>query len=57
MIFRLQPDDVVYVPKSPIAMANQFVNQYIEQLFLFRGISLGFTYELHTEPVKTKIQN
>jgi protein involved in polysaccharide export with SLBB domain len=55
--FRLQPDDVVYVPKSPIAMANQFVNQYIEQLFLFRGISLGFTYELHTEPVKTKVQN
>ncbi|MBI5577867.1 MAG: polysaccharide biosynthesis/export family protein [Deltaproteobacteria bacterium] len=45
--FKLQPSDVVYVPKSPIAKANQFVNQYIEQLFLFRGVSLGFTWELH----------
>jgi polysaccharide export outer membrane protein len=45
--FRLQPDDVVYVPKSPIAQANLFVNQYVEQLFLFRGVSLGFSYELH----------
>jgi protein involved in polysaccharide export with SLBB domain len=42
--FKLQPDDIVYVPKSAIAKANQFVNQYVEQLFLFRGISLGFTW-------------
>ena len=47
--FQLQPDDIVYVPKSAIAKANKFVNQYIEQLFLFRGVSLGFTYELHSE--------
>jgi protein involved in polysaccharide export with SLBB domain len=47
--FRLQPDDVVYVPKSAIAQANKFVNQYIEQLFLFRGVSLGFSYELHSD--------
>jgi protein involved in polysaccharide export with SLBB domain len=46
--FRLQPDDVVYVPKSPIAQANLFVNQYVEQLFLFRGVSLGFSYELNS---------
>jgi protein involved in polysaccharide export with SLBB domain len=45
--FRLQPDDIVYVPKSAIAKANQFVNQYVEQLFLFRGVSLGFNWELH----------
>ena len=45
--FRLQPDDVVYVPKSAIAQANLFVNQYIEKLFLFRGVSLGFNWELH----------
>jgi polysaccharide export outer membrane protein len=45
--FQLQPDDVVYVPKSAIAEANQFVNQYIERLFLFRGVSLGFSWELH----------
>ncbi len=42
--FRLQPDDIVYVPKSAIAKANQFVNQYVEQLFLFRGVSLGFSW-------------
>jgi polysaccharide export outer membrane protein len=47
--FRLQPDDVVYVPKSPIAQANLFVKQYIEELFLFRGVSLGFSWELHSE--------
>ena len=47
--FLLQPDDIVYVPKSAIAKANKFVNQYIENLLLFRGVSLGFSYELHSE--------
>ena len=45
--FLLQPNDVVYVPKSAIAKANKFVNQYIENLFLFRGVSLGFSYEVN----------
>jgi protein involved in polysaccharide export with SLBB domain len=45
----LRPDDIIYVPKSPIAKANQFVNQYIEQLFLFRGVSLGFSYQLNND--------
>jgi polysaccharide biosynthesis/export protein len=44
--FRLQPDDILYVPKSSIARVNLFVNQYIEQLILFRGVSLGFSYEI-----------
>ena len=30
---------------AAIAEANKFVHQYIEKLFLFRGISLGFSYE------------
>ena len=47
--FLLQPDDIVYVPKSAIAKANKFVNQYIENLLLFRGVSLGFSYEVHSE--------
>ncbi len=47
--FQLQPDDIVYVPKSAIAKANKFVRQYIEELFLFRGVSLGFTYEIHSD--------
>jgi len=48
--FLLQPDDIVYVPKSAIAKANKFVNQYIENLFLFRGVSLGFSYEVNRFP-------
>ena len=40
----LQPYDIVYVPKTWIAKANKFVNQYIEQLLLFRGFSVGFGY-------------
>ena len=47
--FLLQPHDIVYVPKSAIAKANKFVNQYIENLLLFKGVSLGFSYELHDE--------
>jgi protein involved in polysaccharide export with SLBB domain len=46
--FKLQPDDIVYVPKSTIAKLNKFVNQYIEQLLLYRGVSLGFSYQVHS---------
>ena len=42
--FQLQPYDIVYVPKSWIAEANKFVNQYIERLLLFKGASLGFGF-------------
>lgn len=45
----LQPADIVYVPKSQIAKVDKFVRQYIQDLFLFRGPSLGFTYELHAD--------
>ena len=34
--FQLKPFDIVYIPKSAIAKANKWVNQYIEQLLLFR---------------------
>jgi protein involved in polysaccharide export with SLBB domain len=44
--FRLQPYDIVYVPKTAIAKANLFVRQYIQELFLFRGFSFGFVYRL-----------
>ena len=44
--FSLQPNDILFVPKTNIAKANKFVNQYIEKLFLFRGISLGFRWDL-----------
>jgi protein involved in polysaccharide export with SLBB domain len=45
--FQLQPSDVVYVPKSNIARANKFVNEYIERLLLFRGV--GFSYDLNDD--------
>jgi len=45
--FQLQPYDIVYVPKTFIAKANKFVDQYIQQLLLFRGVSVGFYYELN----------
>ena len=45
--FLLQSSDIIYVPKTAIAKANKFVNQYIEQLLLYRGISLGFTYQIN----------
>lgn len=43
----LHPFDIVYIPKSFIAKANKFVNQYIAQLLMFNGINFGFSYELH----------
>jgi polysaccharide export outer membrane protein len=47
--FKLQPFDIVFVPKSAIAKANKFVKQYIQDLLLVRGVSLGFSYELHAD--------
>lgn len=46
---RLEPADIVYVPKTWIATANKFVNEYIERLLLYHGASLGFglTYEIN----------
>jgi protein involved in polysaccharide export with SLBB domain len=50
--FQLKPSDIVYVPKSSIAKANKFVNQYIERLLLFRGVNFGFSYEVHAAEPK-----
>ena len=46
---QLQPYDIVYVPRTWIAKANQFVHEYIERLLLFRGttLGLGFSYDLN----------
>ena len=40
----LLPEDVIYVPKSGIALADKFVNQYIENLLLFKGFNLSLWY-------------
>jgi protein involved in polysaccharide export with SLBB domain len=44
--FQLQPDDIVYVPKSAIANANKFIDQYIGGLLMFRGWSFGVSQSL-----------
>ena len=44
---QLQPQDIVYVPKSSIARANKWVDQYVRQLFLFNGVNFGFNYQLN----------
>jgi protein involved in polysaccharide export with SLBB domain len=51
----LQPNDVVYVPKTVIANMDKFVDQYIAKLFLFRGIGLGFTYRLDDDGINDAI--
>lgn len=44
--FQLQPDDIVFVPKSAIANANKFINDYISGLLMFRGWSFGVSYRI-----------
>ena len=44
--FELQPDDIVYVPKSTIAKVNKFVDEYIQGMLMFNGWSFGIGYEL-----------
>jgi len=43
---QLQPDDIVYVPKSAIANANKFIEEYIGGLLMFRGWSFGVSQNL-----------
>jgi protein involved in polysaccharide export with SLBB domain len=44
--FQLQPDDIVFVPKSAIANANKFIDEYINGLLMFRGWSFGVSQSL-----------
>ncbi|HOJ42612.1 MAG TPA: polysaccharide biosynthesis/export family protein [Syntrophorhabdaceae bacterium] len=39
-------NSVIFVPKTTIAKMNQWVDQYIKQLFLWQGENLGFSYGL-----------
>lgn len=43
---RLAPADVVYVPRSRVADANRFVEQYIRGLLMFDGFRISFGYDL-----------
>jgi protein involved in polysaccharide export with SLBB domain len=44
--FQLQPDDVVFVPKSSIAQLNKFVDEVIRGVLMFNGWAFGFSYRL-----------
>lgn len=43
---QLVPTDVVYVPRSRVANANRFVEQYIRGLLMFDGFRISFGYDL-----------
>lgn len=46
-------NSVIYVPKTGIAKMNQWVDQYIRQLFLWQGENLGFSYGLGGKMLST----
>jgi protein involved in polysaccharide export with SLBB domain len=50
--------DVVYVPKKPIAKANLFVEQYIEEIIPFENtLGVTGTYYLNEQRIDTKSKN
>ncbi len=53
--FFLQPDDIIYVPRTWLGTASE-VARKIADVLLFNGwgIGIGFSYELHTEPTVNK---
>lgn len=54
---RLQPCDVIYVPKTFIARADLFVSQYINQI-IPRSVNFFFSYDLNPEvKVESDIKN
>ncbi len=50
--FIVPNNSIIYVPMTKIAKLDQYVDQYIKKLFLYNGANLGFSYELHREPVR-----
>lgn len=48
---RIEPEDVVHVPMSPIATVNQFVEQYINNI-IPRAATFSFTTELYQQKVR-----
>jgi len=54
----LRAFDIVYVPKKPIAKANLFVEQYIEEIVPFdNNLGVNGTYYLNKQKVETKSFN
>jgi len=53
--FALRPFDMVYVPKTELASADEFITHIYN--FIPRNIHFGFSYELHNAPTTNKVQN
>ena len=49
--YLLKPFDMVYVPKTNLAKADQFITHIYK--FIPPRVGLGFSYELHNEPYKS----
>jgi polysaccharide export outer membrane protein len=45
----LPGNSTVYVPPTGITKANRFIDQYLKQLFLFNGTSIGINYQLNDD--------
>jgi polysaccharide export outer membrane protein len=48
----LRPSDIVFVPKTWVAKANVFVDQYVRGLFFFDSVMQGVGYALGYELVR-----
>lgn len=44
--FVVPKNSVVYVPKRTVAKVGEFVEDYIKNIFMFNGVSFGFSYEV-----------
>ena len=53
--FMLRPFDMVYVPKTELASADEFMTHIYN--FIPRNIHFGFSYELHNEPNTNRVNN
>jgi polysaccharide biosynthesis/export protein len=42
LAFQLQPQDIVYVPRSKIANADKFMKEHVRDLLLFNGASIFY---------------
>lgn len=48
-LFYLLPDDIVFIPATPLSDAAHIAQQ-IQDLLMFRGWHIGFSWQLHREP-------
>jgi len=44
--YRLQPQDIVYVPKTAIAHVNKFTRDYIRGMLMFNGFGASLDYQI-----------